>query len=123
MTEEQRQKFTAFISNYLTKMLTQEITNIEMVPSLIRDAVREDFDNKEKFIPVYVAQYEAGIIDEIPILLRDQAMELIELTKSSSMDRYIAQVIEGTLELDEVPVEMQGDVRQEVESLIGKKLV
>lgn len=122
MTEMQRQKFTAFISTYLTKMLTQEITDIEQVPSLIRDAVREDFDNRDKFVPVYVSQYEAGIIDEIPILLREQGMELIRVTRQSNVNRYIAKVVDGEIDINDIPSDLREEVRLEVENMIGKKL-
>ena len=122
MTEQQRQQFTAFISTYLTKMLTQEITDIETVPSLIRDAVREDFEDRDKFIPVYVSQYEAGVIDEIPILLREQGMELVELNRKSSISRYIAKVIDGEIDINDVPFDLQDEVRTEVEKMIGKKI-
>lgn len=122
MTEQQRQQFTAFISTYLTKMLTQEITDIETVPSLIRDAVREDFEDREKFVPIYVAQYEAGVIDEIPILLREQGMELVELNRRSNVGRYIAKVVNGEIDISDVPFDLRDEVRDEVEKMIGKKL-
>lgn len=122
MTEQQRQQFTAFISTYLTKMLTQEITDIETVPSLIRDAVREDFENREKFVPIYAAQYEAGVIDEIPILLREQGMELVELNRRSNVGRYIAKVVNGEIDINDVPFDLRDEVRAEVEKMIGKKI-
>ena len=124
MTEEQRQQFSSFISAYLTRVLNEEIT-VEQVPTLVRAAVAEDFKNRDQFVSVWVAKVQAGYVDlnKVPKMLFEQVVAELELVKERSATLYVAEIIDGTLELQDVPENLQQEVRILVEKHIGKKLV
>lgn len=124
MSEQQRQQFSSFISAYLTRVLNEEIT-VNQVPTLIREAVAEDFENKDQFVPVWVAKVQSGYVDlnKVPKMLYNQVIAELQMVNDKSTVLYVADIIDGVLEVEDVPENLQQEVKRLVESHIGKKLV
>lgn len=124
MSEQQRQQFSSFISAYLTRVLNEEIT-VNQVPTLIREAVAEDFENKDQFVPVWVAKVQSGYVDlnKVPKMLYNQVITELQMVNDKATALYVADIIDGVLEVEDVPENLQQEVKRLVESHIGKKLV
>ncbi|MBS4462296.1 hypothetical protein JXA27_06955 [Aerococcaceae bacterium zg-B36] len=123
MTEQARQKFSTLIGMYVELVLNGE-RKIEEVPALIREAVREDTSDLDKLANMYVQRRLAGnlLASLVPKVLQERVEKEVESTVKNSVLIYVADVIDGTKELTDVPSAIRTEVKAEVERHVGKKL-
>lgn len=123
MTEELRQRFSLLIGLYVGKVL--DGYSIDTVPEKIREVVREESQDKDKYVNIYVARVLKGTyqIESVPSTIREEVRELSQSVNGDvTVMAYIAWVLEGKKELEDIPEEVREQVKTEVEDLIGKKL-
>lgn len=125
MTEQEiRQKYTPLIALYTKKILNGEMT-IEQVPVLLREVVAMDIQDKESLAIMYAAKVLGNplYINDVPTVLVERVQELVaEANNPVALNILVAKIIEGTMDISEVPEDIREDVKAEVESAIGKKV-
>src|SRR5574344_1154955 len=125
MTEQEiRQKYTPLIALYTKKVLNGEMT-IEQVPVLLREVVSMDIQDKESLAILYASKVLGNplYINDVPTVLVERVKELIaEANNPVALNILVAKIIEGTMDISEVPEDIREDVKAEVESAIGKKV-
>ena len=125
MTEQEiRQKYTPLIALYTKKVLNGEMT-IEQVPVLLREVVAMDIQDKESLAIMYAAKVLGNplYINDVPTVLVERVKELVaEANNPVALNILVAKIIEGTMDISEVPEDIREDVKAEVESAIGKKV-
>lgn len=125
MTEQEiRQKYTPLIALYTKKVLNGEMT-IEQVPVLLREVVAMDIQDKESLAILYAAKVLGNplYINDVPTVLVERVKELVaEANNPVALNILVAKIIEGTMDISEVPEDIKEDVKAEVESAIGKKV-